>query len=316
MRWNRWIRFQRRLAEQVSSTSKKLCYAAFALFLGLVCVVEINSAETALNSKRAGYRPFRVQSESAMQSWIQIFVLILKPSRGNSALRETSITFYLNLSLLSCSGRPRLSLARGPIYVKEGDNVTLPQCHVIGHPAPIVTWRRSFRDLPRERVRVTQGKMTILSTVKNDGGTYVCEASNLMGISRAEVHLVVVNLPRFTEKPSGPTLTHFGNNVTLPCSAKGDPPPVISWRKDGGQLPAGRTRVQGGSLTISNLQPSDTGAYTCVATSANFFHSEATVRLIVSSCTCYPAVRCNTGNASDLPCWQPPLFWFPLEVLI
>ena len=203
-------------------------------------------------------------------------------------MRETSITFYLNLSLFSCSGRPRLSLARGPIYVKEGDNVTFPQCHVIGHPVPVVTWRRAFRDLPRQRVRVTQGSLTILSTVKSDGGTFVCEASNPLGISRAEVHLMVVNLPRFTEKPSGPLLLYPGNDFTLPCSAVGDPPPVISWRKDGGQLPSGRTRIQGGSLTISNLQLSDTGTYTCVATSANYFHSEVTVRLTVSSCKFFP----------------------------
>ena len=100
---------------------------------------------------------------------------------------------------------------------------------------------------------------------------------------------MVVNLPRFTEKPSDLVLRYPGSDVTLPCSAEGDPPPVISWRKDGGQLPAGRTRIQGGSLTISNLQSRDAETYTCVATSANVFDSEVTVRLIVSSCKFYPA---------------------------
>ena len=57
--------------------------------------------------------------------------------------------------------------------------------------------------------------------------------------------------------------------MTLNCSAVGDPEPVISWRREGGQLPAGRTVVTSGSLTISNLRVEDSGAYACVATSAS-----------------------------------------------
>ena len=81
--------------------------------------------------------------------------------------------------------------------------------------------------------------------------------------------LVVVGLPRFTRKPPARARHTFGETMTLNCSAVGDPELVISWRREGGQLPAGRTVVTNGSLTISNLKGEDSGAYACVATSAS-----------------------------------------------
>ena len=34
---------------------------------------------------------------------------------------------------------PRVRLSPGPTHAKQGQNVTLPQCHVSGFPAPVVT---------------------------------------------------------------------------------------------------------------------------------------------------------------------------------
>ena len=92
---------------------------------------------------------------------------------------------------------------------------------------------------------------------------------------------MVVGLPRFTNKPPANVRRRLGVTVTLNCSAAGDPKPVISWRREGRQLPAGRTVATEKSLTISNLKKEDTGVYVCVATSAAVFDVESAVHVQV-----------------------------------
>ena len=67
--------------------------------------------------------------------------------------------------------------------------------------------------------------------------------------------------------------------VRLNCSATGDPQPIVSWRKQGGQLPVGRSQHINGALVITNLQQSDAGNYICTATSASVFDVEAVTAL-------------------------------------
>ena len=50
------------------------------------------------------------------------------------------------------------------------------------------------------------------------------------------------------------------------CQAEGFPPPVVKWTRLGMPLPAGKTEVNQGNLTIRNLDPVDSGLYECVAT--------------------------------------------------
>ena len=81
----------------------------------------------------------------------------------------------------------------------------------------------------------------------------------------------MISLPQFTVKPPARIRGSIGTNMTLHCSATGDPQPVISWKRQGSQLPVGRSQQIDGSLIIRDFQKDDAGIYVCVATSGGMF---------------------------------------------
>ena len=66
------------------------------------------------------------------------------------------------------------------------------------------------------------------------------------------------------------------------CQAEGYPPPKLTWIRLVSPLPAGKTEVKKGNLTIRNLQPVDSGLYQCVATNS-LGAKKATMNLFVQS---------------------------------
>ena len=69
--------------------------------------------------------------------------------------------------------------------------------------------------------------------------------------------------------------TRAGQHVTFTCSASGSLPPIITWSKSQGSLPASRTLTSKERLTILNVTIDDGGFYVCNATSATWTNSSS-----------------------------------------
>ena len=76
----------------------------------------------------------------------------------------------------------------------------------------------------------------------------------------------ISGLPIFTTLPPSLASPAQGTKFQANCQAEGYPRPVITWSRSVLPLPAGRTEVNQGTLTIKNLSPADSGLYDCVAT--------------------------------------------------
>ena len=116
-------------------------------------------------------------------------------------------------------------------------------------------------------MRYNNSALQISHVRKDDSDLYFCSAANLLGSVEKKTLLVVVSLPRFTVKPPGKVVARLEDTLTLTCSATGDLQPVISWKKQGSQLPVGRSQQMNGALVIKDMIRNDQRNYICVATS-------------------------------------------------
>ncbi|XP_057619616.1 roundabout homolog 2 isoform X5 [Chionomys nivalis] len=170
--------------------------------------------------------------------------------------------------------------------VAQGRTVTFP-CETKGNPQPAVFWQKEgsqnllFPNQPQQptsRSSVSSsGDLTITNIQRSDAGYYICQALTVAGSILAKAQLEVTDVltdrppPIILQGPINQTLAVDGTAL-LKCKATGDPLPVISWLKEGftflGRDPRATIQEQG-TLQIKNLRISDTGTYTCVATSSS-----------------------------------------------
>ncbi|XP_008423092.1 roundabout homolog 2 isoform X6 [Poecilia reticulata] len=170
--------------------------------------------------------------------------------------------------------------------VSQGRTATFP-CEAKGNPQPAVFWQKEGSQIllfpsqpPQSNSRFSVspgGELTISSVQRADAGYYICQALTVAGSILAKAQLEVTDVlidrppPIIRQGPSNQTLG-MDSVALLKCQASGDPIPSVSWLKDGVSLLGKDSRMslqELGSLQIKNIKLSDSGIYTCVATSSS-----------------------------------------------
>uniref|UniRef100_A0A672NKD5 Contactin-4-like n=1 Tax=Sinocyclocheilus grahami TaxID=75366 RepID=A0A672NKD5_SINGR len=150
-------------------------------------------------------------------------------------------------------------------------------------PVPSISWKRADGSpFPgKMKINHSNGVLEIPYFRPEDSGLYECMAENSKGRSIAKGRLV------FQSKWSQ---TLYDANMAIEsdlhweCKANGKPQPVYRWLKNGQPLVSqDRIRVDGGGLTISNINLMDSGMYQCLAENDNgVIYASAELKVVAS----------------------------------
>ncbi|XP_042230990.1 hemicentin-1-like isoform X2 [Homarus americanus] len=156
-------------------------------------------------------------------------------------------------------------------YVVAGADVEF-YCPVHATPTPSILWMKDTSIMQQTFTALDPRTLLLKNVNKTDDGRYVCLATNEAGTVEQDFTLRVMVPPRLSDldSPMVEKSVVVSRPVTITCFIVADPPPTITWLKDGKSLSSLSSEVtvdnRGRHLTISYAQPSDSGNYTCQAT--------------------------------------------------
>ena len=159
-------------------------------------------------------------------------------------------------------------LSTNRLIAEEKQSIRIA-CSANGQPRPTIKWSKAVGDVPEERTEMMNGNLTIHSVTKNDGGTYICKADNILGSATDTAQLMIFPPLRFKVSPPQEVTPMIGSSLRLPCVAESDLRTTITWTKEGmSSLPVESRVLQNETLLIWNTKIAHKGSYTCRATNA------------------------------------------------
>ena len=155
------------------------------------------------------------------------------------------------------------------IQVKKGDDASL-YCKGSGSPKPTVKWIRVGRAMPNGLHEIESEVVTFSDVSRRHAGTYVCSANN--GHGKEASKQIKVNVEYSPEMEVGEVFVHTktGDKAEIVCRVHAFPSPTVVWVFNGNAI-SSNERVKIGrvgsrhTLTITKVQPSDFGTFTCQA---------------------------------------------------
>ncbi|PVD21910.1 hypothetical protein C0Q70_17713 [Pomacea canaliculata] len=191
--------------------------------------------------------------------------------------------------------------AVGDLIVREGSKAELV-CNASGIPSPTITWSRKPQTVGQRTERIGEaGQVLVIHNVtRYCGGTYECVAENGVPPSvRREVNVRVQFEPEIN-LPNQRMGQFVGKDTVLECVVSAYPQAVTMWKFRGQPITNSdkygvtlyqepSTTIVTLSLFIRNLEQSDFGKYSCIASNSLGETSKkmtlyARLDILVSSC--------------------------------
>uniref|UniRef100_A0A8C1JQ05 Neurofascin-like n=1 Tax=Cyprinus carpio TaxID=7962 RepID=A0A8C1JQ05_CYPCA len=187
--------------------------------------------------------------------------LILQVLTG--LLRKTRMAAHTAPKFLKPKGTASTAIAM------LGEELIL-ECFAAGVPTPFIKWTKDWEEMSMTGKKLENFNKTL--RVKNvsmdDGGDYICTASNRMGSLDHVITVRVKSVPFWVEKPESLVLSR-DDGGSIVCSADGIPRPQIQWLVNGEPISdapksPGR-QVSGDTLTFRAVVPDSAAVFQCNA---------------------------------------------------
>ncbi|XP_062462138.1 vascular cell adhesion protein 1 isoform X5 [Pezoporus occidentalis] len=146
----------------------------------------------------------------------------------------------------------------------EGDTLNLT-CVTESNPPAQIVWRKHLAD-ESIQLLTKNNVLSIPDAHFNDSGLYICEVTNLVTnkTEKATLDLVIQGAPDITELSIEPSTTvREGENVSIRCSAEGNPSPRIILRRKSDSADMGP--YSEGRILLPSVTFLNGGDYECVA---------------------------------------------------
>lgn len=213
---------------------------------------------------------------------------------------------------------------KDPMILVGPENLTLTvhqtavlECIATGNPRPIVSWSRlDGRPIGVEGIQVLgTGNLMISDLSVQHSGIYVC-AANKPGtrVRRTAQGRLVVQAPaEFVQHPQSISRP-VGTTAIFTCVAQGEPPPQITWLRNGQILETSdhiKLKNNNSTLSIYGINQADEAIYQCIAENSAG-STQASARLTVLWAEGLPgppqSVRAETVSATTIQVsWEEPL---------
>ncbi|XP_036915705.1 protein turtle homolog A isoform X2 [Sturnira hondurensis] len=141
-------------------------------------------------------------------------------------------------------------------------------------PLLFVSWTKDGQALQLDKFpgwsQGPEGSLVIALGNEDVLGEYSCTPYNSLGTAGPSpvTRVLLKAPPAFQERPKEEYFQEVGRELLIPCSAQGDPPPIVSWAKVGRGLKGQAQVDSNSSLILRPLTKEAHGRWECIASNA------------------------------------------------